>query len=409
MAKKLLLFAATTGYQIRVFADAARRLGIGLTLATDRCHIMEDPWNDRAIPVKFDDSPESIAATRDALAALSFDGIAAVGDRPAILAAEIGEALGVPFHPAQAARAAANKSAARALYRAAGLPVPISQTVDLPLNLSHGWSIYPCVIKPLNSSASRGVIRANAPAELLAAASRLHRMGEDRAQIEAYIPGREFAIEGLVTDGGFDSVAIFDKPDPLEGPCFEETIYTTPSRESAAVQASLLATAAAAVKAIGLRHGPAHLELRHNDLGSWILETHARPIGGLCARTLRFASGAPWEEVVLRHAVGDLAAPPALEASAAGVMMIPIPHSGVYQSVAGVEDARAVAHIKDAVITAVPGQRLVTLPEGSSYLGFLFARAATPEVAEQALRSAHAQLRFTIARELDVLYTQRAH
>src|SRR6185437_11437319 len=154
------------------------------------CHIMEDPWNDRAIPVKFDDSPESIAAARDALAALSFDGIAAVGDRPAILAASIAEAAHVPFHPLQAARAGADKSAARALYRAAGLPVPISQAVDLPLIPSHDWSIFPCVIKPLNSSASRGVIRANTPAELLTAASRLHRMGEDRAQIEAYIPGR---------------------------------------------------------------------------------------------------------------------------------------------------------------------------------------------------------------------------
>jgi glutathione synthase/RimK-type ligase-like ATP-grasp enzyme len=390
VTKKLLLFAATTGYQIRVFEDTARKLGIDLTLATDRCHVMEDPWGDRAIAVKFDDCAASLAA----LQGREFDGVAAVGDRPAILAAEIAEALGLPFHPADAARACSDKAKARALYRAGGLPVPVSQVFDLP---SCDWDVFPCVIKPLGSSASRGVIRANDTAELKAAAVRLHRMGEERAQIEAYIPGREFAIEGLVTDGRFEAVAIFDKPDPLEGPYFEETIYTTPSREPEEVQAALLKTAAAAVKAIGLWHGPAHLELRYNDHGAWILETHARPIGGLCARTLP-----AWEETILRHAVGELNAAPKLD-GAAGVMMIPIPHGGIYQSVDGVERAREVRDIEDIVITAVPGQRLVTLPEGSSYLGFIFARAVSPGEAEVALRRAHARLEFSISRELDVL------
>ena len=403
MTKKLLLFASTTGYQIRVFAQAAQRLGIDLTLATDRCHVMEDPWGDRAIAVKFEDLPDTIGAAYDLLNGREFDGVAAVGDRPAILAAEMAERMNLPFHPAAAARACANKAAARERYRAAGMPLPVSAGVALPLSNPLSWELFPCVIKPLNSSASRGVIRADDAGALRLAAARLHKMGEERAQIESYIPGREFAIEGLVTNGGLQPVAIFDKPDPLEGPYFEETIYTTPSRENGEVQAALLKTAQAAVKAIGLAHGPVHLEMRYNPHGAWILETHGRPIGGLCARTLRFEGGAPWEEVILRHAVGDRTEAPPLEAGASGVMMIPIPHAGVYQSVDGLDRAKAVGGIDDVVITAVAGQRLMTLPEGSSYLGFIFGRAESPAEVGAALRRAHSELRFEIMRELDVL------
>jgi biotin carboxylase len=397
----LLLFAATTGYQIRVFADAARRLGLDLTLATNRCHVLEDPWGDRAIAVKFDRVPESL----DALRGLRCDGVAAVGDQPAILAAEAAAMLGVPFHPSAAARACQDKYLARQLYQAAGMRVPEffrASLSDEPRALARS-APYPCVLKPLGLSASRGVIRANNSAEFVAAFCRIAKIGERYVQVESYIPGREFAVEGLVTAGQLQQLAIFDKPDPLEGPFFEETIYVTPSREPAEVQESLISTVGHAVRALGLRHGPVHAELRFNQDGAWILETHARPIGGLCARTLRFDGGQPLEELILRHAIGQDVAQARLEGPASGVIMIPIPKAGIYQSVEGVEQAAAVPGIEDVIITAKGGQQLIALPDGSSYLGFIFARGPSPAEVEASLRQSHAELRFHIATTLETL------
>ena len=400
----LLLFAATTGYQIRVFADAARRLGVDLTLATDRCHILDDPWGDHAVAVKFDRVEESLAALRESN--LKVEGVAAVGDRPAVLAAAAAEMYGVPFHPYAAALACTDKHLARSLYRAAGMRVPaffrVSSDED-PAKVA-SRAPYPCVLKPLGLSASRGVIRANDEAELVAAFRRIARMGERELQVEAYIPGREFAIEGLVTNGELQPIAIFDKPDPLEGPFFEETIYVTPSRESAEVQQALLETAAKAVRAIGLSHGPVHAELRYNEDGAWILETHARPIGGLCARAVKLAGDIPLEQAILVHALGGevfMKTPLPDGGNSMGVMMIPIPKGGIYHSAEGVERAQAVCGIEDVLITATPGQQLTPLPEGASYLGFIFARAATPAGAEAALRRSHAELVFHIATTLE--------
>ncbi len=259
---------------------------------------MEDPWGDGAVAVKFDRTAESL----DALRGAACDGVAAVGDMPALLAAEAAEMLRVPFHPAAAARACHDKHLARQLYQAAGMRVPWFFRTNSEADATR--ASYPCVLKPLGLSASRGVIRANDPAEFAAAFRRIVKLGQRELQVEGYIDWREFAVEGIVTAGEFRALAIFDKPDPLTGPFFEETIYLTPSREPAAVQDALLDTAARAVKALGLRHGPAHIELRHDGENAWILETAARPIGGLCARTLRFGDGMPLEELVIRHALG---------------------------------------------------------------------------------------------------------
>ena len=397
---RLLLFAATTGYQIREFDAAARRLGVELRLATDRCHVMDDPWGDRAFAVKFD-RPAELSALR----LTKFDGIAAVGDAPAIVAAEAAEMLGLPFHPPAAARACHDKFLARQLYQAAGMPVPEffraklhDDAVFLAAN-----AVFPCVLKPVGLSASRGVIRADDPYQFGCALRRLQAMlsPSDFLQIEQYIPGREFAVEGLVTAGALHPLAIFDKPDPLEGPFFEETIYVTPSRQPAAVQQALLDMTARAVKALGLRHGPIHAELRYNRRGAWILEVAARPIGGLCSRVLRFGD-ATLEEAILRHALGQ-PAPAGSTLSPAGVMMIPIPKAGIYQSVDGIDSAKAIPGIEDVVITAKQGQKLVPLPEGASYLGFIFARGDSSAAVEEALRESHAQLRFHITTALDVL------
>ncbi len=400
---RLLLFASTTGYQIRSFAGAARRLGVSVRLATDRCHILDDPWGDDALPVRFDRGLEGIEEWIEALRAEAFDGIAAVGDRPAVFAAAAAEMLGIPFHPLAAAQAANDKYRARQLYQAAGLRVPafFRTTFDEdPLALA-ARAPFPCVLKPLGLSASRGVIRVNDPGEFAAAFQRIQKMGERGLQVEGYIEGREFAVEGLVTKGCFQALAIFDKPDPLEGPFFEETIYVTPSRETLAVQEELLAATARAIEALGLRYGPVHAELRFNSSGAWILEVAARPIGGLCARVLRFEPDSTLEELIIRHALGEDIAGTRLSDPAAGVMMIPIPKGGVFESVGGVDDALATRDIEDIVITAKEGQLLLPLPEGASYLGFIFARGNGPDEVEAAIRKAHAKLRFSIATALE--------
>jgi biotin carboxylase len=398
--KKLLLFAATTGYQIREFASAGGRLGIDIALASDRCLRMDDPWGDGALPVKFD---HRLAQTVETLRGMHVDGVAAVGDGPAEAAAVAAEMLGVPFHPPAAARACRDKFLARQLYEAAGMRTPwfFRGALDSDSAALAARTQYPCVLKPLGLSASRGVIRANNGGEFEAAFRRIGKIGEKYLQVEGYIPGSEFAVEGIVTGGRFQALAIFDKPDKLEGPFFEETIYVTPSREPAQVQQELIETVERAARALGFRHGPVHAELRHNSEGAWMLEMHARPIGGLCARTLRFENGMTLEELILRHAIGEDVSLARLAGAASGVMMIPIPKGGIYQRVEGVERAQAVAGIEEVIITATEGQRLVPLPEGASYLGFIFARAGSPTAVEAALRQSHAELRFEIATTLE--------
>jgi len=274
---------------------------------------------------------------------------------------------------------------------------------------------FPCVVKPLRLAASQGVIRANNAEEFRAAVARTRALIEspevqvtrepelDRLLVEDYVPGAEVAVEGLIDRGHLRILAIFDKPDPLEGPFFEETIYVTPSRLPAAAQEELSACARRTATALGLSHGPIHAEFRWNDKGPWVIECAPRPIGGLCARALRFSGGVSLEELILRHALGEDVSSHRLDGPASGVMMIPIPRAGVYEDVAGIENARAVQGIEDVVISAERGQKLGQLPEGSSYLGFLFARASAPAEVEGALRSAHALLEFKIATALPVV------
>ncbi len=414
MKRRVLIVAATTGYQTRVFAEAAARMGLEPVLATDQCHKLDDPWGDGAITVRFHD-PVRWAGV---LAAHGpFDGIVAVGDRPTFLAALAAERLGIPWNSPAAVDACRNKYLARERFRAAGLHVPgyfRSALADDP-GRAASRARYPCVLKPLGLSASRGVMRADDERQFTAAFERIRALlatreiraqrdpQNDFIQVEDFIPGREFALEGIVTHGCLKVLALFDKPDPLDGPFFEETIYVTPSREPAAVREDILATTAAAVRALGLTRGPVHAEMRHNETGTWMLEVAARPIGGLCARALRFNDGIGLEELILRHAIGEDVSAAALADAASGVMMIPIPRAGIYEDVAGLERARTIPGIEDAVITAKQGQRLIPLPEGSSYLGFLFARGASPEAVESALRQAHACLEFRIATVLPVL------
>jgi hypothetical protein len=416
--QRVLLFATTTGYQTRTFGEAAERLGVDLVFATDRCHVIEDPWRDGAIPIRFHEEAASVDAVVQAASDRRIDGIVAVGDRPTVIAARVAEELGVPWHRPDAATIARNKLLTRERLRDAGLPVPwfvpfsISQE---PSAIRPEALTYPCVLKPVALSASRGVIRADDPASLNAAVDRLRTLmrspellaerddAHDLALVEGFIPGREYAVEALLHRGTMQALAVFDKPDPLDGPFFEETIYVTPSDRPPAEQATILRAVFQAAKAIGLHHGPIHAECRVNADGVFVLEVGARPIGGLCARALRFDPGPiSLEELLLQHAVGQSPAIWERETLAAGVMMIPIPRRGVYRGVDGVDAARDVPHVEDIRITAKADQVLLPLPEGGSYLGFIFARAEQAGDVERALRLAHRRLRFAIDPELAV-------
>ncbi|MBI4263400.1 MAG: ATP-grasp domain-containing protein [Acidobacteria bacterium] len=428
--KTILLIATTTGYQIRSFGEAAETLGVRLVFASDRCERLEDPWWDQAIPVRFHEPERATAAVVTAFKGTRPDGIMAVGDRPTLLAARLASAFGLDGNPPAAADASRNKLASRRALAAAGLPAPWFEPVSIDtdaLALAGGVP-YPAVIKPLALSGSRGVMRVDEPAQFVAAFERLRRLlrspdvrverdeAHQMAMIEAFIPGREFAVEGLLTRGALRVLAIFDKPDPLDGPFFEETIYVTPSRAPADVGRRMADAVAAAAAALGLWHGPIHAECRVHDDGVYVLEAAARPIGGLCSRALRFHSGrlqasartgVSLEEVLLRHALGEDVSAYEREVRASGVMMIPIPQRGIYRRVEGAEQARLVAGIEDVQITAKEDALLVPLPEGKSYLGFIFARAESPEAVEGALREAHARLRFTIDREIPVTESLR--
>ena len=415
--KRVLIIATTTGYQIRSFGEAAEKLGVRLVFASDRCDQLEDPWWDQAIPVRFFDEPGSLHAVIEGMVANPPDGVIAVGDRPVTLAARVNEVFGLPGHPVGAALASRNKLESRRSLQAAGLAVPAFRAVSLaddPRELSLTFA-YPAVVKPLAMSGSRGVIRVDNSCDFVRAFERLRtlmhqsdvRIERDAAHtvllVETFIPGREYAVEGVLTNGTFQMLAIFDKPDPLEGPFFEETLYVTPSREPALVQDAIATAVVSGATALGLRHGPLHAECRVNDAGVHLLEIAARPIGGLCSKALRFVSPggeASLEEVLLRHALRQDVSAFSRERRASGVMMIPIPHRGVFKSVDGERDARAVPDIVDLNITAKRDAMLIPLPEGRSYLGFIFARATTPLAVEQALRAAHAKLHFRIDREI---------
>jgi biotin carboxylase len=415
---RVLLLAATTGYQIRSFGEAASKLGIRLVFASDRCDRLEDPWWDAAIPVRFHDTASSVDAIVASCGEHAPDGVLAVGDRPAVLAAHVSAAFGLSGNPPSAAEASRNKLAARRAFAAAGLPVPAFRVVSvIEIPGLEAPMTFPVVVKPLALSGSQGVIRADDDDQLARAVDRVRRLlktaeiaiereeAHSQILIETFIPGFEYTLEGVLTGGSLQVFTIFDKPDPLDGPFFEETLYVTPSRASEGTQRNIVDAVAAAARALGLHHGPVHAECRVNERGVFVLEVAARPIGGLCSRALRFTSpdggvAVSLEEVLLRHAVGEPVDAYRPIPDATGVLMVPIPKRGVYRGVTGVEAARRVAGIDDVTITAKPDSVLVPLPEGRSYLGFVFATCATPDAVTRALREAHARLSFEIHREV---------
>lgn len=399
---RLLLLLPTTSYRVADFLAAAGRLGLEVTVGSNEVQVLEAFSGGRTLTLDFKDLDHGcgqiIGLTKDHPP----KAVVGVDETTSVLAARACSALGLPHNPVAAMEAAADKHRQRLALQAAGLPLPNFQLIEGPetwRQMASGQR-YPCVLKPLALSASRGVLRADDPAAFLAAAERISAiLGDDRAPIlvEGYIPGAEVALEGLMQAGRLTPLALFDKPDPMEGPTFEETLYVTPSRHGPDRQAAVLDMAQRAADALGLAEGPVHAEFRLNDQGVWPLEIAARTIGGLCARSLSFGAGVSLEDLVLRHALGLPIESLARESRAAGVMMIPIPKAGTLKAVSGQDEAAQIPGIVDLTISIPPGQELVPLPEGDKYLGFIFAKAKTPDEVETALRSAHRLLQFDIA------------
>jgi len=406
-AHRVLLLTTPHSYRTAAFVAAARDLGIEAVQAVDMPAELAEYWNFR-LGVDFTAVEQAADQLVAVLAEKPVQAVLSLDDSGAFLAARVSQLLGLPHNAVGAAEAARNKHRMRQLLAAGGVLSPrfrrfssddslpaIAPTVESEIG-------YPCVVKPEDMNGSRGVIRANNRDELLAAATRLVRLiGPGRHfLVESYMPGVEVALEGILDRGALQVLALFDKPDPLEGPFFEETIYVTPSRLPSTVQENIAATTAQAARALGLEMGPIHAELRINETGAWIVEIAGRSIGGLCSRTLHFGTDASLEELILRQATGLPIAGLDREGSAGGVMMIPIPEAGILRAVHGVEDAKAVAGIEDVQITAHINYPLVPLPEGDAYLGFIFARGDSPDGVETALRRAHAQLHFDILPEI---------
>lgn len=412
--RRVLLLASTATYRTRSFATAADDLGLEVVYGVDLPEQLAGHWH-VPLALDFNDPDEATRKIVEYARERPLSAILAVDDSGSLIAAQAGVALSLPHNAPGAALAARNKRRMRERLAAADVLCPdfrVFSADDDPARAA-AQIAYPCVVKPLLRSGSQGVIRADGPDEFVRAFDRLVHIlppaegapspDARRILVEDYVPGDEVALEGLLTDGALRVLALFDKPDPLEGPFFEETIYVTPSRHPRATQEAIAVCTQRAAEALGLRHGPVHAELRINEAGPWVIEVAGRTIGGLCSNVLRFGVDTCLEELVLRHAVGMEIGTLEREAQAAGVMMIPIPEAGILRGVNGIEAAEAVSGIDGVEITAKLNYPLVPLPEGDSYLGFIFARADEPAEVEAALREAHRKLRFEIEEQLRVI------
>ena len=409
--QRVLLLLPTTSYRNEAFLAAGKRLGIEIISAANYCHRLAPQWGLKSImAVPFDRPEEALEAVLRSLDERP-DAVLAVDDLGLELAALLNERLGLPGNPPQAVRRLRDKLAFRRMQKEHDFacpdfhPLPSDADPD-ELLAALQW---PVVVKARRLSASRGVIRADNDSEYRQAVNWVRRIQgkADRATaelgivVERFIPGHEHALEGMLDDGALATLALFDKPDPLDGPHFEESIYVTPSRLPAEMQEEIHATVQRACRLAGLAGGPIHAEMRINEDGVWLLEVAARSIGGLCGAVLEHALGMTLEELILRQALNrPVAARKAHEG--AGVMMIPIPRRGIYQGVDNIESALKVSGISGVRITAQPGEIVAPPPEGASYLGFIFSHCANPVEAELALRLAHAQLLFDIQPEYEV-------
>ena len=403
---RLLLIASPNSYRTAAYLNTARHHGVDVLVASEGKFSLVGELAG-GLHVDLSD-PAAVDVLLAADRERPFCGVVATDDTCVELGSRIAQALDLPHNPLQAARYSHRKDLAREALASAGVGIPEFRVVNLADSLVPQLEglVFPCVVKPLSLSASRGVIRADTQAQVLTACARIQAIlaGESlhdefaasHVLIEKFVRGHEVALEGLLKGGRLEVLAIFDKPDPMEGPFFEETYYITPSRHSAADQENIIDCVKAACGALGLSEGPIHAEIRLSDEGCVVLEVASRTIGGECARLLSYGTGYSLESLVIAHATGKpLEMQP--EAGGAGVLMIPITGAGIMRRVEGIAAARAVPFVEDILVNIREGYELVPLPEGGSYLGFMFASAPTPEQAEAALRTAHEKLKIVVA------------
>ena len=401
----VVLLLHSESYRAADFLQAARQLGVDITVASDRRNPAASDADEGVLEVHLANPKVAASAIVEYAGETVVDAVVAVDDQGVATAALASEQLGLPHNSPAAITATRNKADMRRRLAAARVRQPDFEVLksDGDAQMAAERLGLPVVVKPVSLSASQGVIRVDRANDLPATIERTRSISQAQGRdsrepvlFERFVPGTEVAVEGLMRGGSLEILAIFDKPDPLDGPFFEETIYVTPSRLTPATQESIREVTAAGATALGLSEGPIHAELRTRNGNAWLLEIAARSIGGLCARSLRFGLGVSLEQLILRHAlhlpIHDLG----LTDAAAGVMMLPIPRAGRLRAVRGVGSARAVDGVAGVEITISPGQELVPLPEGSRYLGFVFARGQKPRDVEAALRTAHARLNFEI-------------
>jgi biotin carboxylase len=399
-----------TTYRAADFLAGAAAAGVEIVVGTNRAQTLAGLAPAHNLTLPFDDRDEAVLRAREYAAGRPIAAVVGVDDEGVMVAAAIAKTLGVAHNDLAAVAATRSKVSMRTRLAKAGVSSPsflVCQEAPTADEVE-GSVGFPCVVKPASLSASRGVIRVDGAEtfqetfervrRIVAAARQEDRAGllDNRILVGQFVPGEEVSLEGLLTEGRLRRLALFDKPDPLNGPYFEETLFVTPSRKPEAVQAAILETAQAAATALGLTEGPLHAEFRVNASGVWVLELAARTIGGLCSRALRFGTGMSLEELVLRHACGLDTDGLERERRASGVMMIPIPRHGILRETRGLESAMQVGGVEEATLSVPPGQEVVPLPEGHRYLGFLFARGETPDEVEAALRTAHRLLQFDI-------------
>lgn len=410
---RVLLLLPTRTYRATDFLDAALKLDVDVVVASEEPATTAELSPKDTLVLDFRNPTASTQTIVEYAVTHPIAAIIGVDDDTTMVATSTSSTLGLLHNPISSAKATRDKYLLRQTLAKQGVPVPTYKRYSINENINEisAQVNYPCVLKPLSLSASRGVIRANNPVQFTEAFHRITKLlnkvkgnketdvENDQYQhilVEDYIPGIEVALEGILINSELKTLAFFDKPDPLEGPFFEETLYITPSRLSDEIQDELHHATAEAATAIGLKHGPVHAELRYNANGAFMIEIAARTIGGLCSRTLRFGTGMSLEELVIRHAIGHPIETFNREKQAAGVMMIPVPKAGILGEVLGKKKARTVKGIEEVNITIPVGGEVVPLPEGDKYLGFIFARAETPEAVEVSLREAHQLLKFVI-------------
>jgi biotin carboxylase len=407
---RVLILIPTASYRAHDFMAAANRLGIEVIIGSERRQALSKLLPDSSLALNLQKPELSLKKIREFAKRNPLSAIVGVDEETVILAALASDAMRLSYNSVSSVRATRNKHLMREKISESGLRNPnfrVFSAESDPKRLAAEID-YPCVLKPTFLSASQGVIRANSPDELVDAFRQVKKIvtdpsnrkkspeTKDQILVEDYIPGTEVAVEGILINGEFKLLAIFDKPDPLEGPYFIETIYVTPSRYPKSVHNEIIETTVMAIKALGLSTGPVHSEMRINEKGIWILEIAARSIGGLCSRALRFSDGSSLEELLLRHAIGEDIHQVQREEKAAGVMMMPVPKPGVLKEVKNIESAKQVPGIENIIITIAPEQKIEPLPFGSRYVGFIFARGESPGFVETSIREAYRRLEVDI-------------